>query len=335
MKLGRLLILGTAISCMLLLGCAYKRPKPNAEVNFEVPSKLSIIKKGSLMRIIPTSNSHRETPGFAKELERRLNKAGYFKVGNNANPRYVLSLDTFWADRCDNSKQVDYNIRYFTMTKRSKDGSSRDYMTHDYGASYTSSLIGAVAIYEVNNLQPLAYFNITAEDTKWVRGSSKSQARVMCDPKTERNKLMAEIIVNINSLLSKERRNVPVILPSGGDAQAKELLRSNKAKEAEKRLEPLLPPAELSELTPALYEKWDAEAEKNETPKRDMSEDLANYYLINMAKEARGISEQSAKVIHDAYTTILLQAGNSSLIDAAADSMARLEETANRLGIKL
>lgn len=335
MSKTKFLFLLFALNCMMLAGCAVKRPQPNAEVNFEVPSKLSIIKKGSLLRIIPSKSSRRETPGFAKELSGRLNKAGYFKVGNGGNPKYVMSLDTFWADRCDNNKEKNYNIRYFAKTKTYKDGSSTDYITHDYGASYTSSLVGAVAIYEVRSIEPLAYFNVSAEDTQWVRSGNKSQAKVACDTRKQRRKLMAEIILNINSLLSQERRNIPVILPTAGDSTAKILLKANKAKQAEKRLQEVIPPAKLSDLTPDLYEKWDEEAEKNETPKRDFSEDLANYYLLNMAKEARGISQESALQIHDAYIAILLKSNDKSLINASADSLARLEETAKRLGIRL
>ncbi|WP_415713563.1 hypothetical protein [Maridesulfovibrio sp.] len=335
MRLGKRLIAGAVIMLLALSGCAYKRPQPNAQIKFEVPSKLSIIKKDSLMRIVSTRDSNRETPGFDRELGARLNKTGYFMVSAKGTPRYLLSLDTFWADRCDSRKDRDYNIRYFTMSKRYDDGSGYEYLAHDFGASYTASLIGTVGIYEVNNMNPLAYFNVAAEDTKWVRAASAGQAKINCDTKGARNKLMAEIIENINGLLAKERRNVPVILPSGGDETAKMLLRTNKAKQAAKRLETVLPPAELMELNPALYEKWDEEAEQAETPKRSMSEDLANYYLFYMTKETRGISEQSAPVIHDGYTRIMLLAEDKSLIDAAADSMARLEETATRLGIKL
>jgi hypothetical protein len=335
MKCKNFFIIACSVFCMLMTGCALKRPQPNAEVKFEVPSKLSIVKQGSLVRIIPTNNSKHETPGFAAELARKLNQAGYLKVGNGKNPKYILSLDTFWADRCDNKRDINYNVRYYAKTKVYKDGSSHEYITHDYGASYTSSLIGAVAIYEVNNIEPLAYFNVAAEDTKWIRNQNKYQTRVACDTKIQRNKLMAEIVVNINSLLSKERRDVPVILPSGGDSEAKQLLRSNRIKPAEKRLKPLLPPAKLSELSTGLYDQWNEEAKQNEKPERSMPEDLANYYLFYMAKEAGGITEDSARIIHNAYTSIILLADDKSLINAAADSMSRLEETANRLGIRL
>ncbi|WP_432736950.1 hypothetical protein [Maridesulfovibrio sp. FT414] len=335
MKLSRLIVVGSAIFCIALSGCAYKRPVPNAKVNFEVPSKLSIIKKDSLLRIIPTKSGRKETPGFAEDLEARLNKAGYFKVGNNDNPRYVLNLDTFWADRCDNAKDADYNIRFSKESITYKDGSGYEYMTSSYGTSYTASLVGAVSIYEVKNMNPLAYFNVAAEDTQWVWAPNARAAKVNCNTKGAQAKLMTEIIDSINGLLSKERRDVPVIIPSGGDAEAKNLLMNKNVKQAHARLETLLPPAELTELCPALYDKWDKEAEEAQTPKRDMAEDLCNYYLLFMAKEARGISEQSAVAIHDGYTRILLLANDKSLIEAAADSMARLEETSKRLGIKL
>lgn len=335
MKYKCLIIIACSAFCMLMTGCALKRPQPNAEIKFEVPSKLSIIKKGSLVRIIPTGNSKRETPGFANELARKLNQAGYLKVGNGHNPQYILSLDTFWADRCDNNSDINYNVRYYAKTKVYKDGSSHEYIAHDYGASYTSSLIGAVAIYEVNDIEPLAYFNVTAEDTKWIRSDNKYQARITCDTKRQRNKLMAEIVVNINSLLSKERRNVPVILPSAGDSEAKQLLRTNRNKQAEERLKPLLPPAELSELNSELYDQWNEKAKLNEKPERSMPEDLANYYLFYMSEEAGGITEANARIIHNAYASIILLAEDKSLINAAADSMSRLEDTANRLGIRL
>ncbi|MBI9113087.1 hypothetical protein [Maridesulfovibrio ferrireducens] len=335
MKLNRFLIITTSLSFLLLAGCAVKRPAPNAEVNFEVPSKLSIIKKDSLLRIIPTTTTKKETPGFARELAAKLNHAGYFKVGNGPNPRYVLNLDTFWADRCDNSKQTSYNVRYYKKAIENKDGSGHDIMVKDYGASYTAALVGGVSIYQINNLEPLAYFNVVAKDTKWVREQNKNEAKVSCDTKGTRSKLMAEIIKNIDGLLSKERRNIPVIFPSGGDAEAKGLILSNQIKKAHKKLESLVTPVPLSDLTPARYEQWEKEAEQNQTPKRVMSEDLANFYLLYMTKEARGISEQSAEVIHDGYARILLLAEDKTLIDATADSMARLEETAKRLGIML
>ncbi|WP_291327090.1 hypothetical protein [Desulfovibrio sp. UCD-KL4C] len=335
MKLNFFFLIVAGLSFLLLTGCAIKRPIPNAEVNFEVPSKLSIIKKNSLLRIIPTPNSNKETPGFTKELAERLNHAGYFKVGNRAKPRYVLNLDTFWADRCDNSKQAKYNIRYYKESIKNKDGSGHDILSKEYGTSYTAALVGGVSIYQVNNMEPLAYFNVVAKDTNWVWSKNKKEVQPSCNTKGTRNKLMSEIVANINGLLSKERRNVPVVFPSGGDSEAKALILSKQIKKADKRLETLVPPVPLSKLTASCYEKWEKEAEQNKTPQRNMSEDLANLYLLNMAKEARGISEQSAEVIHDNYARILLLAEDKTLIAATADSMARLETTAKRLGITL
>ena len=335
MNLNKFFIVVAGLFFMLLAGCAIKRPIPNAEVNFEVPSKLSIIKKNSLLRIIPTPNSKKETPGFSKDLAAQLNRAGYFKVGNKANPRYVLNLDTFWADRCDSSKQATYNVRYYKVSIENKDGSGHDVLDKEYGTSYTAALVGGVSIYQVNNMEPLAYFNVVAKDTNWVWNKNKNKVKPSCNTKETRNRLMSEIVANINGLLSKERRNIPVVFPSGGDAEAKTLILSKQIKKADKRLAELVPPIPLSELTPACYEKWEKEAEKNKTPQRVMSEDLANLYLMYMAKEARGISEQSAEVIHDSYARILLLAEDKSLIAATADAMARLEETAKRLGITL
>lgn len=335
MNLNRLVITTGAMLAILLTGCAAKRPVPNAQVKFEVPPKLSIIKKDSHLRIIPTKASKKETPGFAKELSAQLNKVGYFKVDNKANPRYVLNLDTFWEERCDNKKQTQYNVRFLEKAHTNEDGSGYEYLVKEHGKSYTASLIGAISIYEVKSMQPLAYFNVDAEDTVWVRCGSEQQPKSPCNTKATREKMTREIIAKINSLLSNEHRNVPVVFPSGGDAQVKHLLQTQKPKNAEERLENILPPAEITALSQQLYEKWDEEAEQNGTPKRDMDEDLANYYLLFMAQEARGVSEQSAQKIHSGYIQIMLQANDRSLIDAAADSMARLEETANRLGIRL
>ncbi|NDV22603.1 hypothetical protein [Desulfovibrio sp. JC022] len=335
MRSNQLVIITGIVLTILLAGCAAKRPVPNAQVNFEVPSKLSIIKKDSLLRIISTKESKKETPGLAKELSSQLNKIGYFKVNNGANPRYVLNLDTFWDERCDNKQQTKYNVRFLKKVKKNKDGSGYEYLVKEHGKSYTASLIGAISIYEVKNMQPLVYFNVNAEDTVWVRSGSERQSKSPCNTRAARKKMTGEIITKINSLLSNEHRNVPVVFPSGGDGQVKHLLRSRKAKAAQERLKSILPPIQITALTPQLYEKWDEEAEQNGTPKRDMDEDLANYYLLFMAQEARGVSEQSAHTIHTGYIQIMLQADDKSLINAAADSMARLEETASRLGIRL
>ncbi|MGE4557526.1 MAG: hypothetical protein AB7D07_11950 [Desulfovibrionaceae bacterium] len=321
--------------CLLMFGCALKRPQPNAEVRFDVPSKLSIIKKGADVRLLASKDSNRQTPGFSKELADQLNEAGYFKVDHSPNPQYVMAVNTYWASRCDDSRQSSYNLKYVKKSVIHDNGSGYEFVDKESAASFTCALTGTVSIYEVADMRPLVYFNVAAVDTQWARRHGTKAPKAPCDPKGARQKLMSQIVANIRNLLAREQRKIGVIIPSGGDAEVKRLIFAGKHKQAAKRLKTLLPPASLAELTPELYEKWNQQAEAEERPGRDMGEDLANFYLLLMTQEARGVSAESIREIHDGYAQLVMLGSATDLINASADSLSRVEESAKRLGVPL
>jgi hypothetical protein len=322
-------------SGLLMFGCAMKRPQPNAKVRFDVPSKLSIIKKGSTVRLLPSKDTERQTPGFTKELAKQLNEAGYFKVSRASDPQYVMAVHTYWAARCDNSKQSQYNLKYIKKTVVHDNGSGYEFLDKESAASFTCALTGTVSIYEVADMRPLVYFNVAAVDTQWARRRGTRAPKAPCDPRAARRELLSQIVTNIRNLLVREQRSIGVIIPSRGDAQAKRLIFSGKSKQAANRLETLLPPAELTELSPELYEKWNQQAETEDRPGRDMDEDLANFYLLLMTQEARGVSAESIREIHDGYAQLVVLGSDTDLINASADSLSRVEESARRLGVQL
>ena len=325
------------LCCLFLgVGCGPQKLQPNARVAFDIPSRISVIKKGARVRIVTTGNREKSTGGFVRELTASLNNAGWFKVVSSRPFEYAININTFKGYRRDTRQETDYNNRVVKKSQTNKNGSGKDFLVTEKKHSAIAAYVTTVSIYEVRTLEPMAYFNIVASQGIWEDAKASLPSAVSLE-----KKLAGQIVKRMRNLLSTERRDVGVILPAGGDQAVKNLLVAGKISAAAKRATSLIPGVPLAKLTPILYEHW-AEAAKKaqdegnaEAKERDMEEDLANYYLLLMSREASGVAEDALRQIHDGYARILALTDDQNVVNACAHSLSRVEQNARRLNVNL
>lgn len=333
----RWLVWAVALSCLLLgVGCAPQKLQPNAQVTFDIPSKISVIKRGARVKIFTTGNRGKDTGAFVRELTAALNHAGWFKVVSERPFEYAMNINTFRGYRRDNRDETAYNTKVIKQSRTNKNGSGNEFLVTERKHSAIAAYVTTVSIYEVRTLEPMAYFNNIASQGIWENTTDPLPSAVSLE-----NKLAGQIVQRMRNLLSTERRDVGVILPAGGDQEVKNLLVGGKIAAASTRATSLIPEVPLAKLTPKVYEQW-AEAAKNvhkegnaNAKERDMEEDFANYYLLLMSKEASGVTEDALRQIHDGYARILALTDDQDVVNACAHSLSRVEQNARRLNVNL
>jgi hypothetical protein len=329
--------LGGLLCCLLLAtGCVQKKLTPNATLAFDIPSKISVIKKGSRVKIFTTGNMGSQTSIFVRDLTTTLNEAGWFTVVTSKPFDYAMNINTFKGYRRDGRDEIPYNVKVTKKSQTDKSGSGREVMVTEKRHSAIGAYVASVSIYEARTLEPMAYFNSVAAQGIW-----EDETKPLPAAGALEKKLADQIVKQMRNLLSTERRQVGVVLPEGGDRSVKDLLVQGKINAAAKRAASLVPGTPLADLSPGLYEKWaDAAAEarkqgNEQAVERDMETDLNNFYLLFMAREASGVTESRLRAVHDGYAGILALTGNQDLIEACAHSLNRVEQNARRLNVNL
>ncbi len=329
--------LGGLVCCLILVtGCGQKKLKTNATLAFDIPSKISVIKKGSRVKVFTTGNMGKQTKGFVRDLTRQLNEAGWFTVVTKKPFDYALNVNTFKEYRRDDARQIPYNTQVVIQSKTDENGSGQERLVTKKRHSALAAYVASVSIYEVKTLEPLVYFTSMAAQGVW-----EDVSRPLPDNGALEKKLAGEIVQHLRQLLNTEHREVGVILPDNGDAEVKKLLVQGKVPAATARAKALLPEASLKDLSPALYEKWAKAVAKareqgnKDAVERDMETDLNNFYLFFMAREASGLGEERLREVHDGYAEILALTENQQLVEACAHSLSRVEQNARRLNVNL
>jgi hypothetical protein len=329
--------LGGMVCCLLVvLGCVQQKLTPNANLAFDIPSKISVIKKGARVKIFTTGNMGAPTREFVRDLSQTLNQAGWFTVVTKAPFDYAMNINTFGDYRRDEPREIPYNVKVSKKTETFKDGSGREVLVTEKRHSAMAAYVASVSIYETRSLEPLVYFNSVAAQGVWEDGSNP-----LPGARTLEKRLADQIVRQMRHLLSTEHRQVGVILPGEGDQRVKDLLIQGKVGAAAQRAASLVPAMPLRQLSLQVYEAWAraaATARKNgnkDVVIRDMETDLNNFYLLFLAREASGVTEARLREVHDGYADILALTTSKDLIDACAHSLSRVEQNARRLNVNL
>jgi len=345
LKIHLLLVLVAILA--ILAGCAMPL-KTNAVVKFYTPSKISVVKPGSWVMVTSFKNhGFTHSRSFLYNISREINKTGYFHTFVSDTPRldrkatHIMNIDNFMAFRQDNAEDTKYNTKFIIKqrVKNNRKGEkigSYEYIAEERGRSSTATLITTVTIYEIESLEPLIYFNIVSTDCSWKRLSKSPKG-----PARFEKTLTKQIISKLKDMITWDKKEVGVIIPDGCDATAKSLLLQSKYRQTRKRLRPLLPPTNILTLPQSKvlkkYAEWQKTAEearkagnKSAAP-RNMEKDLKHYYLYLMAQEGLNLSVANLRNVHDGYTAILGLTEDSSLSDACAHSLGRVEVKARRI----
>lgn len=336
-------------ACFAFSSCA-PTLHPNSEVSFLVPSKLSALKKGSVLAIVSRSGpnfGYQRSSELINHIASQINSTKYCSASAVAGPdrlgefTHVMNIDNFMVHRADSRDEAAYNKRIAVEKKVRTDKDGNEVGGHEVivetdGKSACATLVTAVTIYEASEMEPLAYFNIMSTESEWKKINEPESGAEAFE-----KALSQKIVERIKALTTWHTSKVGVILPSKCDEAAKNLLISGRLKEAMVRAKGLLPEANLFRRTPAevdaQYAKWQKEAEEAKKAnvqgvvKRDKATDLSNYYLYILSMESMELSQNTLRAAFEGYTRILSHTDESSLVQACAHSLGRVEAYAQRV----
>jgi hypothetical protein len=351
MKPKKACILFVMSGLIFLLGSCAPTLQPNAEVRFHVPATLSVIEKDSKIGIMSLGNNqygYPNTQALLKTLTAQINKAGYFKataiskLQPGMNFTHLMNIDNFMVCRRDTDQQTRYNRKYGVIKKETRDSKGNvievsEQIGFEDARSAAATMITAVTIYRVSNLEPLIYFNVISNADDWKPLSASLEASESQFEKA----LSRRIIDKIKEDTSAERKKTGVILPDSGDQEAKRLILDDRSSAAIQRLKPLLPDQEVFDLSPNEVREWyEKESRKTEeagkagnkdNTKRELERDLANFYLYAIANETLEVKPATLQSAFRRYSWILSLTESDSLITACAHSLGRVETFAGRI----
>ena len=330
-----------ALVGLMYQGCTNNVVQPNTPVKFYTPSKLSVIKEGSKIYIQGLHDHKYKSSKLHKGIKNYFEKDNIFKVVNSIKSAdIVISVNTFYSYRADDSSDTKYNKKYFVKREvyknsRGKTTGGKDKLLMSNHSSSTATLITTVSIYDKKNLEPLVYFNVTPTDTsKVIMGKSST---IYKSSNAFNSKFTNDVISKINDLVTTKDKNVNVFIPKNGNAKLKSSLLNANFKDLFKNSKSVLPAFAISEVSMKKYEdiKKQASVKGSKIQKRDLETDLSNFYIYYMAKESTDISAKNIKDVHKSYKKIISLTKNESLILACANSLGRVEFKADRLKINL
>ena len=329
------------------IGCA-PGLRTNAVVKFDTPSSISVIGPKSKVLLTSLNNyGYKNSPQFLKDITAEINQAKYFQAVLRDNYKadkttsHLMNIDNFMVYRADNSKQKIYNKQFLTIKHIKRDEHGNEIGGYESvgkkdAKSSTATLITTVTVYEIRNLEPLAYFNIVSTECDWQKWEEN-----ITDKHLFEKRLRRQIVAKLKDVITRDKKEIGVIIPDNCDGTAKRLLLNSDYEEAKTRLKTLLPQEDILALTPReivkKYDQWAREAEiakkagKKGISERHMEQDLRNYYLYLMAEEARNVSPRNLRSVHMGYTKIVVLTEDNSLIEACAHSLGRLEIKAERI----
>ena len=326
---------------ILLTGCVNNVLQPTTPVKFYTPSKLSVIKEGSSIYIKNIHSNNYNSSSLVKDIKSYFKKDGIFNIVSNIKSAdVIISLNTFYSYRRDNSSDTKYNKEFMVKTKVYRDRKGRetggqDSIVMTNTSASTATLITTISIYNKKTLQPLAYFDISPVNTSTVvLGKSTTSYK---SNKAFNKELTKNVINKLNDLVTTKNKNINVFMPNNDNKILRKLLLSAKFKELFSEAKAILPKFKLSDISVEKYKNLNAKASiKGSTiQKRDIEQDLSNFYLYYMAKESTDISSKNIKDVFNAYKKIMFLTQNEELSLACANSLGRIEFKADRLKIDL
>ena len=326
-----------ALVGLMYQGCTNNVVQPNTPVKLQTPSKLSVIEAGSKIYIQGLHDHKYKSKNLHKGIKNYFEKDNIFKVVNSIKSAdVVISVNTFYSYRADDSKDTKFNKKYVVKRELYKNNKGRvtagqDKLVMSNHSASTATLVTTVSIYDKKNLEPLVYFNIIPTDTsKVVSGTYKSSSAF-------NSKFTQDVVSKINDLVTTKSKNVNVFLPKTSNPKLKSSLLNANFKEVFENSKSILPAFDIEDVSIQKYEdiKKKASVKGSKIQKRDLEKDLSNFYIYFMAKESTDISAKNIKNVYNGYKKIMFLTKNENLILACANSLGRVEFKADRLKIKL
>ena len=315
-------------------------PEPNTKLKFYTPSKINVIKQGSLVLITSKVNvGYKNQKSLIESVASKINMSNYFEaiteIGSRS-PDYIININNFVAYRVDQGIEKEYNKAFNVARKVKRDSNGNEtggyeYITETNQYSSISSFISCVYIYETKIFEPQMYFKIITTGTDWNSWNKDVTSR------DEFVRSLSSNIVNkIEDMLIIDYKYVGIIFPSSANEKIKSMMLGEKYSFAATEIKGMIPYLfDIIEKDPydivSQYTKWQEESEKNKTSPKSISNDMNLYYLYLLCNEANNLDIETIKAVHDGLTKILYITDENDLISACAHSLGRVEVKGNRL----
>ena len=221
-------------------------------------------------------------------------------------------------------KESQFSSTRFNSIKQvvEKDGerSGRDVVEMVPGRPDASgAMYAAVAIYSVTGLEPVHYFEFSANDGAFGKARQHS-------PEAFANKFVAEIGRKFSDMISSQWRSFNTAIPKDdADIEMVNALKKGAFETVEARARTLIP------------ESFDEYIQKVKSGKdaKEYNAGLCCYYLLALSREARHFDIDNLRLLHRQYYQILMLTETEGLAEACANSLARIEKKALMTGNKI
>ncbi|MBR6374076.1 MAG: hypothetical protein IKS20_12930 [Victivallales bacterium] len=223
-------------------------------------------------------------------------------------------------------KESQYSSTRFNSITRvvERDGerNGRDVVETVPGRTDASgAMYAAVAIYSVTSLEPVHYFEFSANDGVIDNGGVGQHSR-----EAFTNKFVAEISMKFSDMISSQWRRFSTAIPKDDvDIEMVNALKKGAFEAVEARGRTLMPGS---------FDEYVQKVKSSKNAKK-YNAGLCCYYLLALSKEARHFDIDNLRSLYRQYYQILMLTENEGLAEACANSLARIEKKALMTGNKI
>lgn len=235
----------------------------------------------------------------------------------DANPDYWLFVSIQNEYRKDTANVTEYN-RVAMRSKIESDAGGRENVKSS--GALLSGAVAAVAnmtLYSVHGLVPIHSFDITIYDSEVTKETLKDEGQYL-------KKFVHESVKRIKDGFLTMEREMTILYPPNADKKLVTALKANDGNMMQAVAESL----NLSPLDKFLEEIKALEEQNNPKQFSDskMVEKMANHYVYAVDFESRNLNTRSLRLVHRCYLAMLRNTDDKLLVEACANSLARVEK---------
>lgn len=325
----------------LMTGCASVK---TTQVNFVTPgndgiafasgSKIKLVSNGNekacdaIKRILAhefqavaeknVQNAVALAQSQGKDIQKAKTKAEMEQIQiTDANPDYWLFVSIQNEYRKDPANVTEYN-RVVKRSKVENDAGGRE-IVESSGARMSGAVAAVVnmTLYSVHGLVPIHSFDIAIYDSEMTTETLKDESQYL-------KKFVGESVKRIKDGFLTMEREMTIMYPPNADKKLVAALKSKNGKMMQAVAESL----NLSPLDKFLEEINAMEEQNNPKQFSDskMVEKLANQYVYAIDFESRNLDTRSLRLVHRCYLAMLKNTNDKLLVEACANSLARVEK---------
>lgn len=323
---GRMSVL-TAITLTILIVLTGCSTYEECDVSYLTPSTKAIpgaTPKVHLMLRTTYGLGERSSTVFA-ELKRAIAIQKGLKITEMGSAEYIICLDLFYVYRQDDPKAIPFNTRISKTPIDSNKSSGTQTIQKTSVKTAIGTLIANVSLYRTHTLEPVTYFSLVNYTTLSSPLNGKLPSKDLVSAK-----LAKEIVAKIKELMVTDYRTIKTFLPNNGDAALLSKFKSNSSKKGS-----VFQVASTKSLTSKMREEMRTYHKMYKENPKAKEKSLSNYYIKFLMNERSDITVDNLKGLHNGYMYILGLTDNEGLIIGCANSLGRIENKCDCLGIAI